>query len=124
MKRILLVEDEKDLRDIVRQLLESEGHTVDTAIDGIDALLKLNTTKYSLMITDIDMPRMNGLELTKQVKTQYEELPVIMASGRYKESINDTIVAQCLYFEKPYDFDELFEAIEIILHPKGGLKNE
>ena len=62
---ILVVDDEKLLRDLLVKILSKEGYTVETAVDGEDALNKLRQQKYHLLISDIKMPRLNGFELAQ-----------------------------------------------------------
>ena len=81
MKTILLVEDEILLREGVQETLEVNGYTVIGAADGIEALDWLEQTQVSLIITDLVMPNMNGVEFIEQLRVKYPQLPVIVASG-------------------------------------------
>ncbi len=81
MKTILLVEDELLLREGVQETLEVNGYTVIGAGDGIEALEWLEQTEVSLIITDLVMPKMNGVEFIEQLRVKYPKLPVIVASG-------------------------------------------
>jgi two-component system, chemotaxis family, sensor kinase CheA len=81
--RILVVDDSMATRTLEKSLLESAGYSVLTASDGFKALEVLNANKIDIVITDIQMPNMNGLELTRTLKTQYRflQLPVILVSS-------------------------------------------
>ena len=81
MKTILLVEDEILLREGVQETLEVHGYTVIGAADGVEALDWLLQTEVSLIITDLVMPNMNGVEFIEELRTKYPKLPVIVASG-------------------------------------------
>jgi CheY-like chemotaxis protein len=68
--RILVVDDEPMVRFLLVRFLEEEGHTVDEAADGIDALEQLNRRAYDLLITDVHMPRMSGIDLVRALRRQ------------------------------------------------------
>ncbi|MBD2489564.1 hybrid sensor histidine kinase/response regulator [Aulosira sp. FACHB-615] len=90
-KRILVVDDSITVREMERKLLENHHYQVDVAVNGMDGWNALRTSDYDLVITDIDMPRMNGFELTSQIKThpQLKNIPVIIVS--YKDRQEDRI---------------------------------
>ena len=80
-KQILIVEDEPVFRSLLDSWLTSLGATIRQAEDGIEALQQIAISKPDLMICDISMPRMNGLELVEQVRNQGEQLPILMISA-------------------------------------------
>ena len=82
--RLLLVEDSLIARDLERTILESAGYDVDVALDGIDALERLRTGTYDLIVTDIEMPRMDGFALLERIRTQERtrDLPVVVVTNR------------------------------------------
>ncbi|QTA87373.1 Histidine kinase, CheW domain-containing [Desulfonema magnum] len=86
-KQILVVDDSITVREMERKLLESRGYQVDVAVDGMDAWNLLRIAPYDMVISDIDMPRMNGFELITHIK-QHEKLkslPVMIVSYKNKE---------------------------------------
>ncbi|PTX95981.1 hybrid sensor histidine kinase/response regulator [Spartobacteria bacterium LR76] len=87
--RILVADDSLTVRELERKLLAGQGYEVDTAVDGADAWNALRSGKYDLLVTDIDMPRLDGIELVKLVRgsAQLRDLPVIVMS--YKERDED-----------------------------------
>ncbi|MEP0918787.1 hybrid sensor histidine kinase/response regulator [Leptolyngbya sp. DQ-M1] len=87
-KRILVVDDSITVREVERKLLEKQGYQVDVAIDGMEGWNAVRNQTYDLVITDIDMPRMNGIELIQQVKASphLRSTPVIVVSYRDRES--------------------------------------
>ncbi len=78
---VLLVEDETLLREGVQEVLEMSGYTVIGAADGLEALEWLEQVAVTLVITDLIMPKMNGVEFIQCVREKYPELPIIVASG-------------------------------------------
>ena len=82
--RILVVDDSPTTRIIVRNVLTAAGYSVRTASDGVDALERLRYQRVDLVVSDVQMPRMNGFELTRQVKSQFG-LPVVLVTGMEKE---------------------------------------
>jgi YesN/AraC family two-component response regulator len=79
--KILIVDDESDIRDMLSRHFRYEGFEVDTACDGQDALEKLNETKIDLVISDIRMPRMNGVDLLRAIRQQHSTVKTIMITG-------------------------------------------
>jgi two-component system, chemotaxis family, sensor histidine kinase and response regulator WspE len=88
-KRVLVVDDSRTVREAVRRLLEKHGYHVELALDGADGWHALTLSQYDLMITDVDMPRMDGLELTATVRASddLKTLPIVMFS--YKDGVED-----------------------------------
>jgi DNA-binding response OmpR family regulator len=79
--RILVVDDELCIRHILSSFLRLDGHDVETAVDGRDALEKFSVGQWDLVITDRAMPRMNGEELAVAVKARAPGVPVVMVTG-------------------------------------------
>lgn len=78
---VLLVEDELLLREGVQEVLEVHGYKVMVAGDGVEALALLGRTPVSLIISDLVMPNMNGVDFVQRVRQQFPQLPIIVASG-------------------------------------------
>ena len=81
MAKILIVDDEASIRNTLREILEFEKYDVDEANDGIQCLGKLKKSKYDVVIMDIKMPKMDGMEALERVQTISSDTPVIMISG-------------------------------------------
>lgn len=81
IKTVLVADDEKTIRDLLGCLLEREGYICKKAEDGEKALKILRRSKVDIVITDIDMPVMNGLELLGHIKKEWQELPVLLITG-------------------------------------------
>jgi len=90
-KRILVVDDSITVREVERNLLASNGYEVDVAVDGAEGWNAVRTKQYALVITDVDMPRMNGIELVSNIKSndRLRSMPVMIVS--YKDMEADKI---------------------------------
>ena len=86
-KTILVVDDSITVRETQRKLLENRGYQVDVAVDGLDGWNAIRTKAYDLIISDIDMPRMNGIEMIKNIRNHsvYSGLPIIVVSYRDRQ---------------------------------------
>ncbi|MFY2764167.1 hybrid sensor histidine kinase/response regulator [Arenimonas sp. MALMAid1274] len=83
-RRVLVVDDSISVRELVRQLLSAKGFDVEVAVDGMDAWMRLREWPCDLVVTDVDMPRMDGIELTRSIKQdpRLRNLPVVIVSYR------------------------------------------
>ncbi|PXF59272.1 MAG: hybrid sensor histidine kinase/response regulator [Deltaproteobacteria bacterium] len=82
-KSILVVEDSITSRMLIKNILESDGYLVKTAVDGLDAYTTLKTEEFDLVVSDIEMPRMNGFELTSKIRsdTKLSEIPLVLVTS-------------------------------------------
>lgn len=116
--RLLVVDDEPDVRDILSALLDPHFEVI-TAHNGLDALLKLNRVEPDLIISDVMMPVMDGLELARKIRTfpGYETLPFIFVSAAdQKEQIREGYLAGAnIYMTKPFDADRVVRNINLCL---------
>lgn len=89
VKRVLVVDDSITVREVVRKLLENKGYKVEIAVDGRDGWNAVRALDYNLVISDVDMPRMNGFEFVKLIKadSRLKNIPVMIVS--YKDSEDD-----------------------------------
>jgi DNA-binding response OmpR family regulator len=126
--RILVVDDNQLNRDLLQRQLEREGYQVVTAAEGLGALALIDSQSFDLLLLDIMMPGLTGIELLKIVRAVHpaHELPVIMATAR--DTSEDRVEALSLgandYFTKPIDFPALLARVRVHLEAKGALQNE
>lgn len=111
-RRVLLVDDAALVRRFFRQALEPAGFEIDEAVNGIEALEKLLTNAFDLLIVDINMPNMDGLTFVKELRAQAgagANVPVLMASTENKQQDKDAALAAGanFYLTKPVQPDEL-----------------
>jgi len=118
-QRILVVDDEEDMALLFRRALERRGFRVDLAGNGTEALAALATRPYALLITDMFMPRMNGLRLVEAARQRWPHLPVIVITGlgdwqSYVRAMDLHVVD---YLTKPIRIRDLLAAVERALVP-------
>ncbi|MDD3234789.1 MAG: response regulator [Candidatus Cloacimonetes bacterium] len=118
-KTIMVVDDEQNIREIISEFLQEVGYSVNTAVDGLDALDKLAHEEYDLYIIDVYMPRMGGLDLIVKIK-EIQPLAVIIVTTGYS-SIDIAVKAiragAFHYLTKPIQAEELLKIVE------SGLKH-
>lgn len=112
--RVLVIEDNADLRDVVRLALEGAGHDVLTATQGVEGLACLNGHPVDLVVTDLFMPEMDGIELITALRRQFPGVRIVAMSGRpgvdYLSVAKELGAARIL--RKPFVMDELLSAVE------------
>jgi two-component system, chemotaxis family, sensor histidine kinase and response regulator WspE len=86
-KRVLVVDDSITVRELERQMLEARGYTVDIAVDGLDGWNAVRSAAYQLVISDVDMPRMDGIQLIRSIKAdaRLQSIPVVVVSYKDRE---------------------------------------
>ncbi len=117
-RRILVVDDSPNTREVVRIILESAGYLVDTAKDGEDALVRVTRRPYHLVVSDIEMPRLDGFGLCKRIRDQALVLPIILVTSRATEADRrrGAEVGASAYIEKgSFDQDNLIRAVREVL---------
>ena len=118
-KKILLADDEEDVRTIVKMSLEGEGYEVVTAFDGLEALSLAETEAPDVILLDVMMPVMSGIEVTRRLKANTDtcQIPVIMLSAASQtDSIKQGIAAGARdYVVKPFQPSKLHEIIQRVL---------
>jgi len=120
LNRILVVDDERQITRMLRASLQSSGYIVDTAKNGLEAFQKFEAEAPDLIITDLSMPEMNGLELTQAVR-RIAETPIIVLSVRDSDSMKVTALDEGAddYLTKPFSMLELLARVRAQLRRKG-----
>jgi two-component system, NtrC family, response regulator HydG len=125
--RILLVDDDAGARAALKSLLESEGYQVDQAADGAAALERLVELPPDLIISDLDMPIMNGLQLLQELRSRDASVPVIVVTSAVElgSAVTAMRAGAADYITKPVDFDALTVSIaRVIEHRNIRIENE
>ena len=120
--KILLAEDEVDLNNVVTRYLKKNGYSVDSVLDGEEALDYLEYSEYDLVILDIMMPKVDGFEVIKKLRDKGNHTSVLMLTAR--DSADDKVKGLDLgaddYIVKPFDFNELLARIRAVVRRKYG----
>jgi len=111
---ILIVDDDPDIRNVLKELLSMEKNlSIDTAENGLDALEKIKNGKYDLVITDIKMPVMDGIEFLKELRKSFSDMPVVVMSAyaEFDSLVEALHLGAMNFIKKPFDFDEIVHII-------------
>ena len=115
--KILVVDDDQEVRMATRDFLTSKGHDVTLAEDGVQALKLLATVKPDVVLLDVAMPEMDGVEALKRIVMIDPPVPVIMVTANADISLTSKLLAMGAvdYIPKPFDLDYLEQAVSIQL---------
>ena len=125
MVKLLIVDDEPDMRTFMSRTLEGEGHHVVRAPDARAAVDALGAATFDLILMDIDMPGMSGLELTRLLRENprflnYQHVPIVMVTGD-TEAMAESFDAGAVYFlEKPFNPRELLDTVRTVVHAESA----
>jgi two-component system chemotaxis sensor kinase CheA len=119
-KSILIVEDSITARTLLKNILETAGYNVKTAVDGIDALTALKTEEFDLVVSDVDMPRMNGFDLTAKIRSDKKlaDLPVVLVTAlesREDRERGIDVGANAYIVKSSFDQSNLLETIKRLI---------
>ncbi|WP_312580204.1 response regulator transcription factor [Clostridium sp.] len=123
--KILIVEDEKQIARFVQLELMHEGYEVETVYDGREGLEKIKNNEYNLVILDVMLPSLNGMEVCRRVRA-FSEVPIIMLTA--KDSVIDKVTGLDIgaddYMTKPFAIEELLARIRAIKRKNSSKNNE
>ncbi|GGU04100.1 MULTISPECIES: response regulator transcription factor [Streptomyces] len=115
--RILIVDDEPAVREALRRSLAFEGYGTEEAVDGADALARMESYAPDLVVLDIQMPRMDGLTAARRIRASGSTVPILMLTAR--DTVGDRVTGLDAgaddYLVKPFELDELFARIRALL---------
>jgi two-component system cell cycle response regulator DivK len=119
LKKILIVDDNRDSRELVIKILQGKGHQLCEAVDGEDALEKVAAEQPDLILMDISLPRMDGYEATRRLKSdeRFASIPVIaLTDHAMKGDREKALAAGCEdYISKPINVREFYDRIRVFL---------
>lgn len=120
--KVLIIEDNARVSALLKRGLESQGYQIYISEDAEDALVMVDKIVFDLVITDIMLPKMNGIELSKLIKQKNAELPIIMltALGTIDEKIEGFDAGADDYMVKPFEIRELYARIKAVLLRKSS----
>lgn len=124
MKKILIIEDESNISDFVKMELEYEGYEAEISEDGKEGLIKALREDYDLIVLDLMLPGISGLEFCRRLKKE-KDIPVIMLSA--KDSVMDKVAGLQIgaddYIAKPFAIEELIARIQVIFRRTEKVKS-
>ena len=111
--RVLVVDDEPEMCRLIEQALKQEGYQIDVSFSGIEALQKIKSFNYHLLLTDLEMPEVDGIELTRKAKKQNPEIRVIMVTGNATVDASIRSLRNRIdgYIRKPFNISELRKVV-------------
>jgi len=120
--RLLVVEDEKKLNDLITKKLEKEYYGVDSCFDGEEAVRYVEGTEYDAIILDIMLPKLDGFEVIKRIRAKKNKVPILLLTAR--DNIDDKVKGLDYgaddYLVKPFIFEELMARIRVLLRRNSG----
>ncbi len=123
MSKILIIEDEQAIRNVLRSILSEENkeYVIEEAVDGLEGLEKINETNYDLVISDIKMPNLDGIEVLEATMKIKPEIPFLMISGHgdIETAIGTIKLGAFDYISKPPDLNRLLNAVRNALDRKN-----
>ncbi len=121
--RILVVEDEKDLREVMMKTLRLAHYSVDGCDNGLDAKFYIENTTYDAILLDVMMPGMDGFSVLRQIRQANNKTPVIILSAkdRIEDRVNGLDLGADDYLVKPFSFEELLARLRVVIRRKADL---
>lgn len=120
--RILVVEDEKKIANLIKRGLKEEGYAVDLAADGVEGEFLASTNQYDVIILDVMLPKMDGIALCESLRSKKVSAPIIMVTA--KDAVSDKVKGLDRgaddYLTKPFAFEELLARIRALLRKPDG----
>ena len=120
--KVLVIDDEPGVRDLISEALSLSGINAESAADGLEALSFLRREKFDLLILDINMPKLDGLALLEKLRSEGASVPVLMLSARAdKTDINQGLrIGADDYFTNPFSIEELVLRVKAIMRRSKG----
>jgi CheY-like chemotaxis protein len=120
MRKILVVEDDPIARKSISALLGEEGYGIDEASDGVEALEILHHRNFDLVISDIVMPRLDGLSLIQHVRSSWPETAIVIMTAYFQDASNAgfSVAGADEFIRKPVILGDLLSKIQRLLHSK------
>lgn len=127
--RILVVDDDRAVRESLRRSLTFNGYTVDLAVDGLDALEKVAAARPDALVLDVMMPKLDGLEVCRRLRSTGDDLPILVLTAR--DSVSERVAGLDAgaddYLPKPFALEELLARLRALLRravPEPGVDAE
>jgi two-component system response regulator PhoP len=121
--RLLIVEDEAELREQLQQRFSAEGYAVDVAADGEEGLYIAMEYPVNVAVVDIGLPRLSGIELLHRLRAEGKSFPVLLltARGRWQDKVDGLDAGADDYLVKPFHIEELVARIKVLVRRAAGV---
>lgn len=122
--KVLVVDDERQIQDILAKILKRKDYQVKTAGDGTEALRVLKHERFDIVLLDIMMPKLDGIETLRKIKARLPQIIVMMitAYGSITTAREAMQLGAYDYITKPFDMDFIYEILEESLHEMGAVE--
>ncbi|WP_054816149.1 response regulator transcription factor [Nocardia arizonensis] len=124
--RILVVDDDRAVRESLRRSLTFNGYSVDLAVDGVDALEKATAQRPDALVLDVMMPRLDGLEVCRRLRSTGDDLPILVLTAR--DSVSERVAGLDAgaddYLPKPFALEELLARLRALLRRRASDPSE
>jgi CheY-like chemotaxis protein len=122
MNKILIVDDEKAIRDCLSEMLSFMGFNVAVASSGDEALNLFHTDSFDLVLTDLEMPYMDGWALAHYIKEKWPHIPVVLITGSEERYVMERMKESCVDYAlfKPFALWEIQKTLKTLLEGDGG----
>ena len=116
---ILVVDDELDTVRVLERILKKRGYDIHIAFDGLEALRELHRNHFDLVITDLLMPKLNGIQLMSRIQKEWPTLPVLVITAVDDEQTHRQLLSMGAraYLRKPFERKQLFDIVAEIMQP-------
>ena len=109
--KVLVVDDDSLVRDLLCEILTEEGYSASGVSNGIEALEKLEAGRFDLVISDVEMPEMTGIELAREMRS-ISSVPLILMSGNATYDKKEILALADYFLLKPFEFNDLLSIVE------------
>jgi two-component system, OmpR family, response regulator MprA len=115
--KVLIVEDDLFVRDTLKEMLSTLDHTYNVASNGVEALNKATREHFDAIITDVHMPRMDGIALTRELSRRNPSIPIMVMTGYYDPETAENAVAggASVFLSKPFTATEFFDTFNAMM---------
>jgi len=115
---VLVVDDSEPIREVIALILSGKGHRCESAGNGVEAIEKFKGNTYDAVITDLEMPRMDGITLTRELTRCFVDLPIMVMTAHEGESLEESVMNAGAkeFLRKPFEISELLMKFHRMLH--------
>jgi CheY-like chemotaxis protein len=124
--KILVVDDSQSVRDVLTMFLSLEGHLCESAVNGRDAMEKVAQTRFDLVITDVHMPEMDGITLTRELARRFAHLPVMIMTAQLDDLSRESAFTAGAreVLGKPFAIKEVTARLQKMIQVQGPIREQ